>query len=86
MTAKEPKFMQELHKIRERLSKRHRAMPKVQLLRELKNVAPEDKALKAIRDAAKRTRLDKLTIREIDNEIASIRREKRQKLIFRRLD
>jgi len=35
MTVKEPKFMQELHKIRERLSKRYRAMPKVQLLREL---------------------------------------------------
>lgn len=45
----------------------------------LKSVAPEDKALKAMRDAAKRVGLDKLSMHEIDDEIASYRREKRRK-------
>jgi len=35
MTIKEPRFMQDLHKIRERLSRRYRRMSKEQLLREL---------------------------------------------------
>jgi len=42
----------------------------------LKNVAPEDKALKAIRDNAKRAGLDKLSMNDINKEIASYRREK----------
>jgi prevent-host-death family protein len=43
----------------------------------LKNIAPEDKSLKAIRDSAKKTGLDKLTMKEIDSEIAAYRKEKR---------
>ena len=35
MKAKEPKFMQELHKVRERLSKRWQKLSKADLLREL---------------------------------------------------
>jgi len=35
MADKEPKFMQELHKIRERLGRRYRSMSKKQLLQEL---------------------------------------------------
>jgi PHD/YefM family antitoxin component YafN of YafNO toxin-antitoxin module len=42
----------------------------------LKTIAPEDKALKTSRDQAKRTGLDKLTLSEIDAEVASYRREK----------
>ena len=45
----------------------------------LKTIAPEDTALKKIRDQAKRTGLDKLTMEEIDAEIAEYRREKRAK-------
>ena len=44
----------------------------------LKTIAPEDSALKAIRDRAKRTGLDKLTMTEIDAETAAYRREKRR--------
>ena len=40
MSIKEPKFMQDLHKIRERLARRYRRMSKVQLLRELSNAKP----------------------------------------------
>ena len=47
MTSKEPKFMQELHKIRERLGKRYRAMSRKQLLQELST-----KSLKEKRKAA----------------------------------
>ena len=43
----------------------------------LKTIAPEDRALKKIRDEAKRTGLDRLTMEEIDAEIAAYRREKR---------
>lgn len=42
----------------------------------LKTIAPEDTALKAIRDDAKRTGLDKLTMEDIDAEITAYRREK----------
>lgn len=49
----------------------------------LKNIAPEDKSLKASRDHAKRTGLDKLTIEEIDAEIAEYRREKKAKAAAR---
>ena len=45
----------------------------------LETIAPEDTALKKIRDQAKRTGLDKLTMEEIDAEIAAYRREKRAK-------
>ena len=45
----------------------------------LKTIAPEDTALKKIRNEARRTGLDKLTMEEIDAEIASYRREKRAK-------
>ena len=37
---------------------------------------PENTALKAMRDEAKRIGLDKLTMEEIDAEIAAYRREK----------
>ena len=43
----------------------------------LRTIAPEDNALKAIRDQAKRAGLNKLTMEEIDAEIAAYRREKR---------
>lgn len=43
----------------------------------LKNIAPEDESLKAIRDRAKKTGLDKLTMKEVDSEIAAYRKEKR---------
>jgi len=45
----------------------------------IKTIAPEEKALKGIRDNAKRVGLDKLTMEEIDAEIAAHRREKREK-------
>lgn len=45
----------------------------------LETIAPEDTALKKIRDQAKRTGLDRLTMEEIDAEIAAYRREKRAK-------
>lgn len=45
----------------------------------LETIAPEDTALQKIRDEAKRTGLDKLTMEEIDAEIAAYRREKRAK-------
>lgn len=45
----------------------------------LETIAPEDAALQKIRDEAKRTGLDKLTMEEIDAEIAAYRREKRAK-------
>lgn len=45
----------------------------------LETIAPEDTALRKIRDEAKRTGLDKLTMEEIDAEIAAYRREKRAK-------
>jgi hypothetical protein len=44
-----------------------------------KAIAPEDPALTEIRDNAKRIGLDKLTMEEIDAEIAAYRREKREK-------
>jgi prevent-host-death family protein len=44
----------------------------------LRTIAPEDKALKAIRDQAKKAGLDRLTMEEIDAEIAAYRREKRK--------
>jgi prevent-host-death family protein len=43
----------------------------------LRTIAPEDIALKNIRDEAKRTRLDKLTMEDVDAEIAAYRRETR---------
>lgn len=43
----------------------------------LKTIAPEDITLKKLRDEAKSTGLDKLTMEEIDAEIAAYRREKR---------
>jgi|SRR5215471_8739299 len=43
----------------------------------LETIAPEDSALKMIRDEAKRAGLNKLTMEEIDAEIAAYRREKR---------
>ncbi|MBI5283382.1 MAG: hypothetical protein HY858_17000 [Candidatus Solibacter usitatus] len=46
----------------------------------LKPVAPEDPVLKASRDLARQTGLDKLTIDENDAEIAVYRREKRAKV------
>jgi len=45
----------------------------------LETIAPEDTALRKIRDEAKRTGLDKLTMEDIDAEIAAYRREKRAK-------
>lgn len=45
----------------------------------LETIAPEDSALRKIRDEAKRTGLDKFTMEEIDAEIAAYRREKRAK-------
>jgi len=45
----------------------------------LKTIAPEDTALKKVRDEAKSAGLDKLTMEEIDAEIAAHRREKRAK-------
>ena len=45
----------------------------------LKTIAPEDAALKAIRDASKNAGLDRLTMEEIDAEIAAYRREKHNK-------
>ena len=45
----------------------------------LKTIAPEDTALKGIRDEARKASLDKLTMEEIDAEIAAYRREKRGK-------
>jgi prevent-host-death family protein len=43
----------------------------------LRTIAPEDIALKNIRDEAKRTGLHKLTMEDVDAEIAAYRREKR---------
>jgi prevent-host-death family protein len=45
----------------------------------LETIAPEDTALKKIRNEAKRAGLDKWTMEEIDAEIAAYRREKRAK-------
>jgi hypothetical protein len=45
----------------------------------LQTIAPEDTALRKIRDEAKSAGLDKLTMKEIDAEIAAYRREKRAK-------
>ena len=45
----------------------------------LNTIAPEDKALKKTRDEAKRRGLGRLTMEEIDAEIAAFRREKRSK-------
>ncbi len=44
----------------------------------LENMAPEPEVLAAIRAEAKRKGTDKLTMREIDREIATYRREKRK--------
>jgi prevent-host-death family protein len=44
----------------------------------IKTIAPEDPALKEIRDNAKRVGLDKLTMEEVDAEIAAHRRGKRK--------
>jgi prevent-host-death family protein len=43
----------------------------------LRTIAPEDIALKNIRDEAKRTGLNKLTMEDVDADIAAYRREKR---------
>jgi len=48
----------------------------------LETIAPEDIALKNIRDEAKRAGLGKLTMEDIDAEIAAYRREKRVKSEF----
>lgn len=45
----------------------------------LETIAPEDTALKKIRDEAKSGGVDKLTMKEIDAEITAYRREKRAK-------
>jgi prevent-host-death family protein len=45
----------------------------------LKTIAPEDAVLREIRDHARRAGLDKLTMEDIDAEIAAYRREKRTK-------
>ena len=45
----------------------------------LETIAPEDTALKNIRDEAKRAGLGKLTMEDVDAEIAAYRREKRGK-------
>ena len=42
----------------------------------LTTIAPEDTALTAIRDAAKQSGLDRLTMEEINEEIAAHRHEK----------
>ena len=42
----------------------------------LTTIAPEDTALKAIRDAAKQSGLDRLTMEQINEEIAAHRHEK----------
>jgi hypothetical protein len=44
----------------------------------LANIAPEPGVLAAIRAASKKSGTDKITIREIDQEIAAYRREKRR--------
>lgn len=43
----------------------------------LETIAPEDAALRKIRNEAKRTGLDRLTMEEIDAEITAHRRERR---------
>lgn len=43
----------------------------------LETIAPEDIALKKIRDEAKRAGLDRVSMKDIDAEIAAHRREKR---------
>jgi prevent-host-death family protein len=43
----------------------------------LQTIAPEDVALKNIREEAKRAGLDRLTIEDVDAEIAAYRGEKR---------
>lgn len=43
----------------------------------LQTIAPEDIALKKLRDEAKRNGLDKLTMEDVDAEIAAYRGEKR---------
>ena len=45
----------------------------------LNTIAPEDSALRAIQDEAKKAGLNKMTMEEIDAEIAAYRREKAQK-------
>ena len=45
----------------------------------LETIASEDTALKNIRDEAKRAGLGKLTMKDIDAEIAAYRREQREK-------
>jgi prevent-host-death family protein len=43
----------------------------------LRNIAPEPNVLAAIRAASKKAGTDRITMREIDQEIAAYRREKR---------
>ncbi len=49
------------------------------LIDRLRELAPTPPALKAIQDEAKRNGSDKLTMREIDAEIAAVRREQKKK-------
>lgn len=52
--------------------------PKV-LIDRLRELAPTPPALKAIQDEAKRKGTDKLTMREINSEVAAVRRQARKK-------
>ncbi|MBI4903308.1 MAG: AbrB/MazE/SpoVT family DNA-binding domain-containing protein [Acidobacteria bacterium] len=52
--------------------------PKV-LIDRLREIAPTPPALKAIQEDAKRKGTDKLTMRQIDAEVAAVRRRSRKK-------
>lgn len=73
-------IMRRAKKGRERFVVDHRGEPQVVIMGIedfLANVAPEPGVLAAIRAASKELGTDKITIREIDREIAAYRREKR---------
>ena len=75
-----PQIMRRAKKGRERFVVDQRGEPQVVIMGIedfLANVAPEPGVLAAIRAASKEAGTDKITMREIDQEIAAYRREKR---------
>ena len=75
-----PEIMRRAKKGRERFVVDQRGEPQVVIMGIedfLANVAPERGVLAAIRAASKESGTDRITMREIDEEIAAYRREKR---------
>lgn len=73
-------IMRRAHQQQERFVVDRRGEPQVVIMGVkdfLKNMAPEPEVLAAIRAEAKRNRKSKLTVRQIDREVAAFRRERK---------